>query len=321
MTGTTNFDDAKAFINSKTKNATPAIGIVCGSGLGGLVELLADKIEIHYEDIPGFVKSTVAGHAGKLVFGQLGNKTVVCMVGRFHPYEGWTMAQVTLPIRVMAVLGIKVLIVTNAAGGLNPDFNVGDMVIIEDHIGLPMIGGLNPLVGPNLDAFGPRFVPTSDAYPRILRKHAFETAAQLNLLHKTHTGIYCFVSGPQYETRAECRLLRSLGGDTVGMSTVPEVVVARHSGVQVLGISLVTNKVVARREESVKEEVTRAREANKSGAAANATQAAEQAGAAHEEKANHEEVLQASRDFANDVRSLVKTFVETLDMAKQVIPY
>ncbi|KNE70882.1 inosine guanosine and xanthosine phosphorylase [Allomyces macrogynus ATCC 38327] len=281
-------------------NTLPSVGIVCGSGLGKLYQLLDESISVGYDSIPGFVRSTVAGHDGKLVFGKLGQQYVVCMVGRFHPYEGWSMAQVTFPMRVMALLGIKLLIVTNAAGGLDPTFNVGDMMVFEDHIALPMIAGNNPLVGPNLAEFGPRFPPTSDAYPRAYRAHAFRTAAKLGLLDRTHSGVYCFVSGPQYETRAECRLLRSIGGGAVGMSTVPECVIARHAGVAVLGISLITNKVVGRREDDVKAEVVR-----------------ELAGEVKEEevvdeKASHEEVLKASTDFAANVLSLVKTVVEEL---------
>ncbi|ORZ31232.1 purine nucleoside phosphorylase [Catenaria anguillulae PL171] len=281
-------------------DAKPTVGIVCGSGLGQLFTLLQEPVSVDYEEIPSFVKSTVAGHAGKLVFGRLGKQYVICMVGRFHPYEGYTPQQVTFPHRVMALLGIKLLIVTNAAGGLNESYNVGDIMCIADHVAIPMIAGNNPLVGPNMEEFGPRFPPTSDAYPKTVRKHAFKVAHQLGLLNKVHEGVYCFVSGPQYETRAECRLLRSIGGDAVGMSTVPEVVIARHAGIAVLGFSLITNRVVSQREPSIKEELLRELEGKTDKV---------------EEKvvhASHAEVLAASKDFATDVLNLVRKVVEEL---------
>ncbi|KAI9182984.1 Purine nucleoside phosphorylase [Blastocladiella emersonii ATCC 22665] len=286
-------------------NTTPTVGVVCGSGLGKLYQLLSSPVTVNYEDIPGFVKSTVAGHEGKLVFGHLGNQYVVCMVGRFHPYEGYSPQQVTFPIRVMTLLGIRLLIVTNAAGGLNESYSVGDLMVFEDFVGLFHPGATsNPLIGSNEPSFGPRFPPTSDAFPKPVRAHAFRTAHKLGFLNKVHSGIYCFVSGPQYETRAECRLLRSAGGDAVGMSTVPEIVVARHAGVPVLGVSLITNKVVARREESVKAEVERE--------IANGGAKHEPAPVVKEDKANHEEVLKASQDYAQDVLSLIKHIVEDL---------
>ncbi|KAI9216933.1 purine nucleoside phosphorylase-like protein [Blastocladiella britannica] len=280
---------------------TPSVGIVCGSGLGKLYQLLTNPITVEYETIPGFVRSTVAGHEGKLVFGNLGSEFVVVMVGRFHPYEGYSMQQVTFPIRVMCMLGIKLLVVTNAAGGLNENFNVGDIMVFEDHIGLPMIAGNNPLVGPNIEAVGPRFPPTSDAYPRAVRKHVFRTAHSLGLLHKVHSGIYCFVSGPQYETRAECRMLRSLGGDAVGMSTAPEVVIARHAGIKVLGLSLITNKVVSKREYSAKEE-----------AELEVTGKHDEIPKENVVHASHAEVLAASQDFAKDIMALVEKSIEGL---------
>lgn len=292
------------FLRSRVPaHLTPSVGIVCGSGLGGLVNLLQEKVEVLYSEIPNFVVSTVAGHAGKLVFGLLGNKPCVCMVGRFHPYEGWTMIQVTLPIRVMILMGIKTLLVTNAAGALNPKLSVGSIMVFEDHIALPLISGNNPLIGPNNDAFGPRFPSVSDAYDLHLRRLAFRCAHKLNLFDRVQSGIYCFVSGPQYESRAESRLLRLAGGDAVGMSTVPEVIVARHMGVNVLGLSLITNIVVNRREDDVKVEVEREIKGelvnNQDGM--------------NEDKANHEEVLKASNTYAENVRNLVNMIVQQLE--------
>jgi purine-nucleoside phosphorylase len=210
------------------------------------------------------------------------------------------------------MLGIQLLVVTNAAGGLNPAFNVGDMMIFEDHIGFPVLCGNNPLVGPNLEQLGPRFPATSTAYPRSIRALAFRTASDLGFISKVHTGVYCFVSGPQYESRAECRALRQLGGDAVGMSTVPEVVIAAHSGIPVLGVSLITNKVVHDREPSVKEEVESLLNSAVDLHSSLTSSSLALDKQSEEIKANHEEVLQASRDFAADVQLLIKTVLEQL---------
>lgn len=187
----------------------------------------------------------VSGHEGKLVIGKIAEQTVLCMVGRFHFYEGHHLRQVTFPVRVFAKLGVKNLIVTNAAGGLNTSFEVGNVMVIGDHFTLAGLAGLNPLLGPNLEDFGPRFPSTSDAYTMELRKLAFQAADKLEGKPlKLVEGTYTFVSGPSYETRAEGRLLRTLGADAVGMSTVPEVIVAKHCGMRILGLSLITNVVV-----------------------------------------------------------------------------
>lgn len=224
----------------------PQVGVICGSGLSELSKALeGETLTIKYSDIPGFpAHCTVAGHKGEVVFGQLSGIPAMCFRGRFHSYEGHDMKTVVLPVNVMRCLCVKIVIVTNAAGGLNPDYSVGDVVCVSDHLAIPQLAGKNPLVGPNDDELGPRFPATSNAYNEDLRKAA-QTAAKemgINFL-KTH-GTYCFVSGPMYESKAECRFLRTLGGDCVGMSTVPEVVTAHHCNMQVLCLSLVTNKVI-----------------------------------------------------------------------------
>ncbi|CAH0492012.1 unnamed protein product [Peronospora farinosa] len=228
----------------KRISSRPLIGIVCGSGLGGLSKCLSHQEIIKYEDIPQFPHSTVEGHAGELVFGDLDGIVVVCMRGRFHCYEGYAMRETALPIRVMYLLGIKYLLVTNAAGGLNPDFYVGDLMILNDHLNMPGLSGQHPLIGPNDSRFGTRFTPLSNCYDKNLQELALHVAKDLGLAHKIRKGVYCFVSGPTYETPTECRFLRLVGGDAVGMSTVPEVIVAAHCGLKVLGLSLITNKAL-----------------------------------------------------------------------------
>lgn len=232
-------------------SARPLIGVVCGSGLGGLSKCLQNPEVVKYEDIPQFPKSTVEGHAGELVFGDLDGIQVVCMRGRFHSYEGYDMKETTLPIRVMYLLGIKYLIVTNAAGGLNPDFNVGDIMVMNDHLNMPGLAGKHPLVGPNDSRFGERFTSLANCYDKGLQAVAHKIADKLSLAHKVRKGVYCFVSGPTYETPTECKLLRLVGGDAVGMSTVPEVIVAVHCGLKVLGLSLITNRVLFPGDEGV----------------------------------------------------------------------
>lgn len=226
----------------------PRVGIIAGSGLGGLGDGLESAQVFPYGDIPQFPQSTVAGHAGRLVLGRLSNVPVVVMQGRFHFYEGHSMHRVTLPVRVMATMGIETLIVTNAAGGINPAFNVGDIMCISDHIFIPGMAGHHPLIGPNDDRLGPRFPDLSNAYSPTLRRLAHEVAAEQGI--DLRDGVYVMVSGPSYETPAELRFLRAIGADAVGMSTVPEVVVARHQGVKVLGFSLITNKVITEPRES-----------------------------------------------------------------------
>jgi len=215
---------------------TAEIAIVLGSGLGDYGSSLTDAKEISYRDIPGFPVSTVAGHAGKLLCGTLQGKKVLMMSGRFHCYEGYDLKDVTLPVRVMKLLGVKVLILTNAAGAVNTGFYPGDLMLISDHLNLC---GKNPLTGPNLDEFGPRFPDLSNVYDKDLRYLAQRVAARENVLLRE--GVYAMFSGPCYETPAEVRMARVLGGDAVGMSTVPEAIVAVHSGIKVLGISCLTN--------------------------------------------------------------------------------
>lgn len=220
---------------SKTLPA-PEIALVLGSGLGSLADHFEDRIAIPYADIPNFPVSTVEGHAGQLVFGTLHGRSLVAMQGRFHFYEGWSQLEVTFPMRVFKILGCKAMIVTNSSGGINPDFEAGDLMLITDHLNLT---GQNPLIGPNDKRFGPRFPDMTEAYDVQLREQALEAARGLSIgLRK---GIYCGLQGPTYETPAEIRMLRRLGGDAVGMSTVPEVIVANHSGIRVLGISCITN--------------------------------------------------------------------------------
>ena len=227
----------------------PLVGIICGSGLSGLSSALTStdskSLTVSYSEIPGFPNVTVVGHSGEVVFGMLEGVPTICFRGRFHSYEGHDMNTVVLPVRVMRMLGVKVLLVTNAAGGLNTTYEIGDIVCINDHFALPMLVGKNPLMGHNDDALGPRFPPTSNMYDTTLQQ-LYETAVS-SLEFTTFcqsNGTYCFVSGPMYESKAECRFLRSIGGDTVGMSTVPELLAAHHCGIKVLCLSLVTNKVV-----------------------------------------------------------------------------
>ncbi|KYO27511.1 purine nucleoside phosphorylase isoform B [Alligator mississippiensis] len=307
----------------------PKIAIICGSGLGALADTLHNKTVFPYEEIPYFPQSTVPGHAGRLVFGDLSGKPCVCMQGRFHVYEGYAISTVTFPIRVFFLLGVEILIVTNAAGGLNQHFQVGDIMFIRDHINMLGFAGQNPLRGPNdkreepvkhfhrwnaitnkmankfqyhcsvqetwgrnicsclkisLEAylaaqlrFGVRFPCMSDAYDRDLFSLAKESAQELGYLEFIQEGVYCMLAGPSYETIAESRMLQVLGADAVGMSTVPEVIIARHCGLRVFGISLITNKVVMNYDS--------------------------------QERANHEEVLHTSRIRAAALQKLVTCFV------------
>ncbi len=215
---------------------TPQIGLILGSGLGVLADEIENPVAIPYEEIPEFPVSTVAGHAGELVCGSLQGKPVIAMKGRFHYYEGYDMEKVTFPVRVMKEIGVEKLIVTNAAGGINPDFEPGDLMIITDHINNM---GHNPLIGPNNPDLGVRFPDMSEAYSREFRTLATGAAEEAGI--KVKEGVYVANTGPSYETPAEVRMLRGFGGDAVGMSTVPEVIVARHAGLNVLGISCISN--------------------------------------------------------------------------------
>jgi len=223
------------FINDKT-NFKPEVGIILGSGLGGLVNEIAIEHVLNYEDIPNFPLSTVEGHSGKLIFGKISNKNVVAMQGRFHYYEGYTMKELTFPVRVMKYLGIKTLILSNASGGVNPDFEIGDIMIITDQINLLPS---NPLLGINIKELGPRFVDMHDAYNKDLVNKGLEIAKKHNFNCKT--GVYAAVTGPCFETPAEYKYVRSVGADTVGMSTVPEVIVARHMGIPCFAVSIITD--------------------------------------------------------------------------------
>jgi purine-nucleoside phosphorylase len=215
---------------------TPRVGIILGTGLGNFAGQISADVKIGYEAIPHFPRSTAIGHKGQLVCGTLLGVPVVAMEGRFHLYEGYTAAQVTLPVRVMKHLGIELLIVSNASGGMNPRYRSGDIMVIEDHINLMSV---NPLIGINDDRLGPRFPDMCAPYDRALIELSLEIARRENFV--THTGPYVGLSGPNYETRAEYRFLRRIGGDVVGMSTVPEVIVAAHMGLRVLALSTVTN--------------------------------------------------------------------------------
>ncbi|AXI09398.1 purine-nucleoside phosphorylase [Oceanobacillus sp. 143] len=227
--------EASNYIENKN-TSKPTIGLILGSGLGVLADQIENPVTIEYKDIPHFPESTVAGHKGQLVIGSLEGKQVIAMQGRFHYYEGYTMEQVTFPVRVMKQLGIESLIVTNAAGGINTNFNPGDLMLITDHLNNM---GTNPLIGKNDDRLGDRFPDMSRCYDQSYIEHAEQCAKELNLTIRK--GVYVGNTGPSYETPAEIRMLRILGGDAVGMSTVPEVIVANHAKIRVLGISCISN--------------------------------------------------------------------------------
>jgi purine-nucleoside phosphorylase len=226
---------AADYIKQKT-GLKPKVGLILGSGLGVLADEIRDQMTLDYSEIPAFPESTVEGHAGKLVIGRLEGVNVAAMQGRFHFYEGHSMERVIFPVRVMKELGIDTLIVTNAAGGVNESFQPGDLMIINDHINLL---GTNPLIGPNDAGFGVRFPDMSEAYSKRLRQLAKTTAEELSI--SVQEGVYTAVTGPSYETPAEIRFFRTIGTDAVGMSTVPEVIAARHAGIEVLGISCISN--------------------------------------------------------------------------------
>jgi purine-nucleoside phosphorylase len=252
----------------------PVIGVVLGSGLGAFADELSDPTAIHYHDIPGWPRSTAVGHAGKLVFGRLGGTEVVVMAGRAHLYEGHSMQAATFGVRVLQSLGVRGMVFTNAAGGINLELERGGLVLISDHINLQ---GSNPLVGPNDDSLGPRFPDMSEAYSRAWRFTAKQVAADLAV--PITTGVYAAMLGPSYETPAEIRYLRAIGADVVGMSTVPEVIVANHMGMKCLGISCVTNMA---------------------------------AGVVPDAKINHEEVLETGAMVRDTLVRLLKALVPRL---------
>lgn len=290
-------DQAEASVKAKLAQvpelAKPRALVICGSGLGGIANILLPehKLEISYGEIPGFKTSTVKGHAGKLIFGLIGDNKVpiICMVGRLHFYEGYTFQQTTFPVRLSKRLGVSTVVVTNAAGGINLKFVPGDLMIINDHIDFPGMAGQHSLRGPNLDEFGDRFQPLSDAYSHDLRKLFFNKVQELGIKRTIHEGTYCFLSGPTFETRAEVRMLRVLGADSVGMSTVPEVTVARHSGLNVLALSLITNSGVGDKPPSVFDDNAKPLDEN---------------------IASHAEVLEAADEASKDVQ---KIFAATLN--------
>ena len=250
----------------------PLIGIILGSGLSALADAVEDPVSIDYQDIPHFPVSTIVGHKGRLVLGMLQGLPVVVMQGRVHYYEGYSMQEITLPVRVLRQLGVETLVVTNAAGGLNKAFSSGDLMLITDHINLVGMTGANPLRGPNDDELGPRFPDMSKAYDRDLRRLAVAVASEAGL--PLHQGVYVGLTGPTYETPADIRFLRLIGADAVGMSTVPEVIVARHGGMRVLGLSGISNVAIDQIDT--------------------------------EAEASHEEVLQAGKQLAPRMTTLIK---------------
>lgn len=228
-------NESVAYIQGIT-DVKPQFGIILGTGLGGLVNEIEIINEIPYEDIPNFPVSTVESHSGKLIFGKLGGKTVVAMQGRFHYYEGYTLQECTFPVRVMKVLGIERLFVSNASGGVNPDYEIGEIMILNDHINL--LPG-NPLIGKNIDELGPRFPDMSDAYDEVMIEMAKDIAKKHDI--RVSEGVYAVLSGPTLETPSEYKYVRIIGADTVGMSTVPEVIVARHMDIPCFAISIITD--------------------------------------------------------------------------------
>ena len=253
--------EAAEFIRSKYSGDI-ATAVVLGSGLGAFADELENAVKIPYEQIPGFARSTVEGHAGQLVLGEIGGRAIAVQQGRFHYYEGYEMAQVMMPVRTFGLLGIKNLILTNAAGSLNSDMIPGNLMLITDHLNCM---GVNPLRGPNDSRFGPRFPDMSDVYDRefqeiasseakAIARERFEKGLDAEKIDFMHRGIYCGLSGPTYETPAEIRMLREYGADAVGMSTVPEAIAARHQGTRVLGISCITNLAAGMSDEPINHE-------------------------------------------------------------------
>ncbi|KAG7664342.1 PNP1 [[Candida] subhashii] len=289
-------NSVKSRIEAEKQLSNPRVMIICGSGLGGIADQLHSepRIEIPYPEIPGFKESTVPGHAGKLLFGLIGPKKVpvMCMLGRLHFYEGYTFQETTLPVRLASKLNIETVVVTNAAGGTNPGFKSGDLMVISDHINFPGLAGYHPLRGPNLSEFGTRFQPLSDAYDFELRKLFFNKARhELKLTRTIHEGTYLFAAGPTFETRAEVRMIRMLGGDAVGMSTVPEVIVARHCNMRVMALSLITNTAVGEEPPSAFEENPKPLD---------------------EGMASHAEVLETADEASKDVQKIIEAVVNEL---------
>lgn len=231
-----NYEEAAEYIRSHMRNIKPEVAVILGSGLGCLAEEFTDSTVLDYKDIPGFPISTVVGHAGQLIIGMLNGKSTIAMNGRFHFYEGYEISKTTMAVRVFALLGIKTLIITNAAGGINTDFAEGGFMIIKDHINF---SGVSPLRGPNLEEFGTRFPDMTDVYDTDLSAKLAKIMGNHKVFYRD--GVYAYLQGPSFETPAEIRALRTLGADAVGMSTVPEAIVARHCGMKVVAVSCITN--------------------------------------------------------------------------------
>lgn len=241
-------EETKKYLSDNIKEA-PEIGLILGSGLGTMAEEIENAVVIDYKDIPNFPISTVEGHAGQLVIGKLMDKQVIAMKGRFHYYEGYSMGEVTFPVRVMKAMGVELLLVTNACGALNPNLYPGALVVINDHINMT---GNNPLIGPNYSELGPRFPDMSDAYDKDLIQLVHRVGDKIGV--ETHEGVYVSISGPAYSSKAESKMFRLIGADTIGMSTVPEVIVAKHSGLKVIGISCVTDMAIFEGSETISHE-------------------------------------------------------------------
>lgn len=300
------FDKAKDAITNQLKahsfHLQPKVLIICGSGLGGIAKILqGDTVKISYEKIPGFRASTVPGHEGALLFGRIGQNhvPVMCMVGRLHFYEGYNYDEVTFPVRVAARIGVKYMIATNASGGVNLSYKPGDLMVISDHINLSGMAGNHPLRGINLDQMGPRFPAMSDAYSFELRYKFFGIVKKLGIKRSIHEGTYMLCCGPSFETTAECRMIRALGGDCVGMSTVPEIIVGRHCGLECFGLSLITNNVLSKPPPNALD-------------AQNKGLTVKQVLANAEQKTNHAEVLREGKAASEDVNVLMEAFVNEL---------
>lgn len=282
--------EAAAYVQKRYGKTIPTVAVICGSGLGGFVDSLdPGACEIPNNEVPHLAQSTVAGHAGKLVIGSLNNgaASIICLAGRLHTYEGHPIADTVFPVRLFKLLGVTKLVVTNAAGGINPEYEAGDLMVISDHINLPGMTGMNPLAGPNDPEWGgSRFVAMNQAYSHSLRHKFFSIVDSEKLNRDVHEGVYCYLTGPNFETGAEVRLLATLGADAVGMSTVPEVVVARHLGIEVLGLSLITNKAVFRRPRSGRQEPRE-----------------------YGDEPDHEHVIAEGKSAADDVQKLITRFI------------
>ncbi|CAH1100079.1 unnamed protein product [Psylliodes chrysocephalus] len=235
-------EDIADFLKQRSNNIFPKVAIICGSGLSGLANVVENPTEINYDEIPNFPRSTVEGQTGSLVFGTIFEVPVIIMKGRFHFYEGYSLSKVSMPSRIFKLLGCSFLIITNAAGGVNKKYRIGDIMMIKDHINLLGFSGNNPLRGPNEDRFGDRFPPMNKCYDKDLRKQAVRIAKKLGLLRKLHQGVYANVGGPNYETVAEMKMLAICGVDAVGMSTIAEVIAARHAGLIIFGFSLISDE-------------------------------------------------------------------------------